>query len=131
MAIVAEDPASSKIVGYALGRIKVVASGGNLLNYLKPTTPFFVGHISSVCVKPDARGRGVAQALMQGLHSQFDVTHNVRAVTLHCRCSNNAAIGLYGKRFGYRCAERLSGYYEDGEDAWLMLIDDVRNTSQS
>jgi [ribosomal protein S18]-alanine N-acetyltransferase len=125
LAFVAEDPTSAKLVGYALGRIKV-ASGGNLLSHLKPPTPFFVGHISSVCVRPDARGCGVAQALMSSLHKNFDTAHGVRAVTLHCRCSNQAAINLYNKRFGYRCAERISRYYDDGEDAWLMMIDDVR-----
>jgi ribosomal protein S18 acetylase RimI-like enzyme len=63
---------------------------------------------------------------MSSLHKNVDTAHGVRAVTLHCRCSNQAAINLYNKRFGYRCAERISRYYDDGEDAWLMMIDDVR-----
>ena len=47
------------------------------------------------------------------------------------RCSNAAAIKLYSGCFSYRCVDRLSNYYEDGEDAWLMTLKGLQDLEKS
>ena len=124
LAYIAEDE-NSNLVGYALGRVKLA----NELTYKKSFTSnsAFLGHISSICVTPEFRGKGIARSLMENLHKQFlGGTYSVRTVTLHCRCSNEAAINLYSNSFGYRCAERIKQYYDDGEDAFFMVADDLK-----
>tara|TARA_B110000090_G_C13086645_1_gene333170 strand:- start:84 stop:254 length:171 start_codon:yes stop_codon:yes gene_type:complete len=32
---------------------------------------------------------------------------------------------LYSGTFKYKCAEKVSAYYEDAEDAWLMNLKDL------
>ena len=126
LAYIAEDE-NSNLVGYAIGRVKLA----NELRRTVPTNAAFLGHISSICVTPEFRGQGIARSLMENLHKQFlDTPYAVRTVTLHCRCSNEAAINLYSKSFGYRCAERIKQYYEDGEDAFFMVADDLKLVKQ-
>ena len=127
LAYIAEDE-DSNLIGYALGRVKLAS--GMVISNLKSPAPSFLGHISSICVAPEFRGQGIARDLMCNIHRQFIEAHSVRTVTLHVRCSNQAAINLYSKNFGYRCAERLKGYYDDGEDAWLMIADDLRQDTK-
>ena len=62
---------------------------------------------------------------METLHSQFASCHNADEVNLHCRVSNTPAIKLYSGTFKYKCAEKVSAYYEDAEDAWLMNLKDL------
>lgn len=124
LAFVAECESRDNVVGYAIGRVKTENLEISSAN--SESLPGYFGHISSVCVVPEWRGLGVATCLMDRLHAQFVDKHDVVAVTLHVRVSNIAAIKLYSECFGYRCAERLIGYYEDGEDAWIMMNDDVR-----
>jgi ribosomal protein S18 acetylase RimI-like enzyme len=129
LAFVAESESREKVVGYAIGRVKTkTLRGDSPFNHESVSTSF--GHISSVCVIPEWRGLGVATCLMDQLHAQFIDKHDVMAVTLHVRVSNTPAIKLYSECFGYRCAERLRGYYEDGEDAWIMMNDDVRTVHE-
>jgi peptide alpha-N-acetyltransferase len=127
LAYIAEDE-DANLIGYALGRVKL--ANGVVISNLKAPAPTFLGHISSVCVAPEFRGQGIARDLMCNIHRQFIELHAVRTVTLHVRCSNQAAINLYSKNFGYRCAERLKGYYDDGEDAWLMINDDLSQATK-
>ena len=128
LAYIAEDE-NSNLVGYALGRVKLAHELSHKKSFTSNSA--FLGHISSICVSPDYRGQGIARSLMENLHKQFLQTpYSVRTVTLHCRCSNEAAINLYSKSFGYRCAERIKQYYDDGEDAFFMVADDLKLVKQ-
>lgn len=49
--------------------------------------------------------------------------HAARDVSLHVRCSNEAAIGLYTGRLGFSRDRVEKAYYADGEDAWCMRLD--------
>ena len=54
------------------------------------------------------------------LHHQMSAHHNVDRVGLHVRISNQAATQLYKESMGYEVEEVIKGYYQDGEDAYLM-----------
>ena len=75
----------------------------------------------TLAVAPEARGRGVARALLDEVEAEArargcgDVRREVRE-------DNAAAIGLYRSR-GYRDAGRAEGYYEDGATALRMRLE--------
>ncbi|MED5361901.1 MAG: ribosomal protein S18-alanine N-acetyltransferase [Actinomycetota bacterium] len=85
------------------------------------------GHITSVAVDPQAQGLGIAQRLMVAVHRGC-LRHEINAMTLEVRVSNERAQSLY-RRFGYAPAGVRAGYYADnGEDALVMWCHDVGNT---
>jgi ribosomal protein S18 acetylase RimI-like enzyme len=93
-----------------------VANGGATTT---TTTTERIGHVTSLAVLEPYRRRGLAVELMKQLHYHLAAVHQVDAVGLHVRQSNLAAERLYSG-FGYRAAEIIPGYYQDGEDAYFM-----------
>lgn len=78
-----------------------------------------LGHVKDLAVHPDHRGRGVGSALLsRALRILAD--RSVASVKLEVRESNDPAQGLY-RRFGFEPLRRVSGYYDDGEDAVVMV----------
>ena len=63
--------------------------------------------------------------MMKMLHSQFVNEHKVDSVSLHCRVSNQNAIDLYLKLYNYKSIKVIEEYYDDGEDALLMRVDNL------
>jgi ribosomal protein S18 acetylase RimI-like enzyme len=78
-----------------------------------------IGHVTSLAVLDPYRRRGLAIELMKQLHYHLAASYRVDAVGLHVRRSNVAAERLYAG-FGYKAAEVIPGYYQDGEDAFFM-----------
>ena len=105
-----------KLIGYVLGKLEEPADLPPVRPWVTSyNTPKMHGHVTSIAVSHNHRGKGVARELMKMLHSQLVTEHNVNSVTLHCRESNLPAINLYVNSFKYRFVEELGGYYEDGE----------------
>ena len=46
----------------------------------------------------------------------------IQRAYLEVRVRNNVAINLY-KKFGFETISTRKGYYKDGEDAYVMLLD--------
>lgn len=115
LSILAEND-SKKLIGYVLGKIEDDSTDFKAVHpwVIKYKPPIFHGHVSSIAVQHNHRGRGVALELMKMLHSQLSECE-VASVTLHCRESNKAAINMYTKHFQYNLVEELKGYYDDGE----------------
>jgi ribosomal-protein-alanine N-acetyltransferase len=78
-----------------------------------------LGHIKDIAVHPDYRGRGIGAQL---LGSALTVMREKRAsrVKLEVRESNDSAIRLY-RRFGFQFRRTLPRYYDDGEDAYVLV----------
>lgn len=95
-----------KIVGYVLAK----------LDEDHPQT----GHITSLSVMRTHRRLGLAEKLMRQSVRAMREYYSTREVSLHVRCSNEAAIGLYTGRLGFAREKVEQGYYADGEDAWCM-----------
>ena len=116
LSILAEND-NKKLIGYVLGKIEDDSTDFKAIHpwVIKYKPPIFHGHVTSIAVQHNHRGRGVAQELMKTLHSQLISTYDVASVTLHCRESNKAAINMYAKHFQYNFVEELRGYYDDGE----------------
>lgn len=75
----------------------------------------------SIVVDLAARGRGIAQQLIEAAHRQAR-QRGCRRVVLEVRCDNAAALALY-QRLGYRAVEMLPAYYEDGADGTRLAVD--------
>lgn len=78
-----------------------------------------VGHVKDLAVHPDRRGLGVGSSLLSAALSAI-ATSGARSVRLEVRESNAPARRLY-RRFGFDPLRRVSDYYDDGEDALVMV----------
>jgi len=110
--------AGGQIVGYVLSRVE---EGFSRCRGREAK----IGHIVSVAVKEEYRGKGIATALLTAALSMLQSIYSVEEVQLEVRVSNYKAIKLYEK-LGFVKVERIKGYYLDGEDSYLM----VKNLSQ-
>ena len=127
------DPTSTKqcrIVGYVLGKVDqpsplvLPTSLSNVAESeeaMKP--PPLLGHVTSLAVLHPYRRRGLALQLMNQLHFHLRERYHADAVGLHVRVSNTAALKLYHNELGYSLQDVIRGYYQDGEDAYLMKKD--------
>lgn len=104
-----------KVVGYVMTRVEFgwsnLRRGGGVARK---------GHIVSIGVLPEARRLGVAYNLMIRSMRAMKRFYNASEVYLEVRISNTPAINLYTK-LGYKVVSTLrGGYYQDGEDAYIM-----------
>ncbi len=76
------------------------------------------GHVVSVAVLPEHRGKGVGSSLIEYCQGEM-AKKSCKEVYLEVRVSNEQAISLY-RRLNYKLVSRLEGYYRDGEPAYLM-----------
>jgi ribosomal-protein-alanine N-acetyltransferase len=76
-------------------------------------------HITTIGVAPEHRRRGLAERLLKDLEDSLRELR-VGSVVLEVRVSNVAAQSLY-RACGFTIVQRLAGYYNDGEDALLMI----------
>jgi len=95
--------AGGELVGYAVGASRRDGSG----------------HVISIAVRPEWRGRGIGVKLMESLLDAFKKRGLKRAV-LEVAVSNEEAVRFY-KRLGFKVITSLKGYYPWGEDAYLMV----------
>lgn len=85
------------------------------------------GHITTIAVHRDFRGRGIGELLLLGL---IDQAYELGAaqLTLEVRVSNTVAQQLYVK-YGFRFhGERKRYYTDNGEDAAIMWTDAINST---
>lgn len=100
--LVAEEPVTEKVVGYA--GLLVMADEG---------------YITNVAVFPEYRRRGVAEQLI-AVFDKFARGNRLAFLTLEVRPSNAAAIALY-QRFGFEEVGRRRNYYDLPKEDALIL----------
>jgi len=76
-------------------------------------------HILNLAVKKEERKKGVATSLIKKLEEEA-INKNFRVFYLEVRVSNIPAIKFY-KKMGFKIAYTRKGYYQDGEDAYVMV----------
>ncbi len=77
------------------------------------------GHITTIGVAPEHRRRGLARKLLAFAEEALR-ERMVNTVFLEVRVNNLPAQALY-REFGYAIVQRLSKYYNSGEDGFLMV----------
>lgn len=75
------------------------------------------GYLLFLAVDPAHRDAGLGRRLVTCVAEDHD------RVTCHVRCTNEDAIGFY-RHLGFETVRRLSNYYEDGGDAYLLRLGD-------
>lgn len=71
----------------------------------------------------EARKQGIASALIVAMLQEFG-NLKVEKISLEVRVSNKAGFAIYHK-FGFSAQGRRPRYYEDGEDALVMVKDQM------
>ena len=110
--IVAEE--NKEIAGYIMCRIEVGLSNLGLGGLIRK------GHVVSIAVLPQSRRKGVAKALISRALEGMRY-YKAKQCFLEVRVTNEVAVSLY-KKLGFDITRTLSGYYSDGEDAYVMTI---------
>ncbi len=100
------------IIGYIMCRIEYGFS------HLKRLGLARKGHVVSVAVAEQHRGKGIGTLLMQTSQEAM-ARRGATEVYLEVRVTNSEAIALYQK-LAYKTASRLEAYYKDGEAALVM-----------
>jgi len=76
------------------------------------------GELMSIAVLPEYRCRGIGRTLIE--RSTAPLLQRNIPVQLHVRKTNKAAQKLY-MRLGYGRKKKVPRYYDDGEDAFVMI----------
>ena len=106
---------NGKIIGYIMCKIEFGFSNFRKLGFVKK------GHVVSVAVLEEHRGKGIGKALMlEGINGVM--SRRSDEIYLEVRVSNESAIKMYEK-IGFQIKSRLRTYYRDGEDAYLMALE--------
>lgn len=102
------------VVGYIMCRIEYGLSLLRRFGLAKK------GHIISIAVLEEHRGKGIGTKLIQQALREVRNDSGKEAY-LEVRVTNEGAITLY-KRLGFRVVSTLAGYYKDGESAFTMAM---------
>jgi [ribosomal protein S18]-alanine N-acetyltransferase len=103
------------VIGYIMCKIEFGFSNFRKLGFVKK------GHVVSVAVLDQHRGKGVGKALMlEGINGV--VSRKSDEIYLEVRISNTQAIRMY-QNLDFQIKSRLRSYYRDGEDAYLMALE--------
>jgi ribosomal-protein-alanine N-acetyltransferase len=77
--------------------------------------------VKDLAVHPEARRAGVGSRLLDRALAAL-AARGAAVVKLEVRASNDVALSLY-RETGFEPMRRIRGYYEDGEDALVMVLD--------
>ena len=77
-------------------------------------------HINKIATDPRVRNRGLGRLLMEDALAHARLVR-ATSVTLEVRVSNIPARSFYAF-YGFREAYRRRSYYQDGEDAFAMIL---------
>ena len=99
----------------------VAVDGGECLGFAEMRTVAGEAQIYNIAVAPEARGRGVGEALFRHLIEKAE-ERGCDTVNLEVRAGNDAAMGLYNK-LGFREVGCRPKYYDGKADAILMDLD--------
>jgi ribosomal-protein-alanine N-acetyltransferase len=77
-----------------------------------------IAHITTIGVAPEHRKRGIGRMMLAHVEGTL-AAKDIHSIVLEVRVSNSSAQKLYTDA-GFVTMQRLSGYYRNGEDAYLM-----------
>ncbi|HEY8559468.1 MAG TPA: ribosomal protein S18-alanine N-acetyltransferase [Pyrinomonadaceae bacterium] len=98
---------------------RVATPDEEIVGFIFVMTSQGTGHLTTIGVAPEHRRRGLAQKMLNHIEEALK-RREITTVSLEVRVSNIAAQSLY-RGFGYTIVQRLNNYYNNGEDAFLMV----------
>ena len=112
---------AGNIVGYIMCRIEYGFSNLKKFGFARK------GHIVSVAVLDEHRGKGLGKSLvLEAINGMMQ--RGCGEAYLEVRISNVSPIAIYQK-LNFKIASKISGYYRDGEGAYLMALSLIPNAS--
>ncbi|RMH85635.1 MAG: ribosomal-protein-alanine N-acetyltransferase [Actinomyces sp.] len=105
-------------------RVHLVAVTDTVVGHAGLLSVLDEGHVTTVAVRPDLQGRGVASRLLLALFAAAR-SREIAHLTLEVRAADRRAQRLYG-RFGFAPAGVRAAYYSDPtDDAVVMWCHDI------
>jgi len=98
---------------------RVATPAEEIVGFIFVMTSQGTGHITTIGVAPEHRRRGLAGKMLEHIEQALK-KREIATVSLEVRISNIAAQSLY-RGLGYTIVQRLINYYNNGEDAFLMV----------
>ena len=107
-----------------VARYLVIEEAGEITAFAGAHIILDQAHVTNIAVRQDCRGRGLGRMITYAL-MQYASNLGAEYLTLEVRQSNATAQNLY-KSLGFVKVNVRKRYYEDtGEDAWLMVCDQL------
>lgn len=103
-------------------RYLVAVLGGKVVAFAGAWLILDEGHITNIAVEKNYRGQGIGKKITAAL-LQYAANLGVQYMTLEVRRSNEVAQKLYQDLGFIRLGVRKRYYEDNGEDAFLMVID--------
>ncbi|MFH0801313.1 MAG: ribosomal protein S18-alanine N-acetyltransferase [bacterium] len=100
---------------------------GIILGYCGAWIIIDEGHITTMAVHPDYRGKKIGKLLMWHMMDEC-LKRGVRWSTLEVRKNGDVAQKLY-LSFGFSVVGERKEYYQNGDDALIMSVGNIRDTS--
>jgi ribosomal-protein-alanine N-acetyltransferase len=98
---------------------RVVTPDDKMVGFIFINVKDGVAHLTTIGVAPEHRRRGIAEKMLDHLEKALR-QRQVSMICLEVRVSNFLAQSLYRKH-DFAIMQRLSGYYNNGEDGFLMV----------
>ena len=113
---------SELVEPYRYARVLVARDGTipHVAGYLFAVSLYEEFHINKIATDPRVRGQGLGRELLENALAHARA-QQATAVTLEVRVSNLPAREFYAS-YGFREAYRRKAYYQDGEDAFAMML---------
>ncbi|MDD3244257.1 MAG: ribosomal protein S18-alanine N-acetyltransferase [Eubacteriales bacterium] len=108
----------------ACARYVVLCRAGDVVAYGGMWLIIDEAHINNIAVAPTFQGLGYGRRVLKGLMRLAFREASISQMTLEVRVNNEPALALYTS-LGFVTEGRRKGYYENGEDAYIMWC---RNT---
>jgi ribosomal-protein-alanine acetyltransferase len=99
--------------------IYVYEKDGEICGFTDLWITYEQAQVANLAVKKNAQGKGYGDALLRQCINQ-GIRNACENLTLEVRISNDRAIRVYEKN-GFITVNTRKHYYEDGEDAYLMV----------
>ena len=99
--------------------LAVYEEDGEILGYMDYWITYEQAQLANIAVARKAWGKGIGSRLMDECVRQAEKA-GCEVLSLEVRVSNERAVKLYEK-YGFIRAAVRKGYYENGEDAHLMI----------
>ena len=100
--------------------LRVLEEDGRIVGYIDWWILYDKAQLANIAVDPDFRGRGYARAMLEECIRDANAK-GCETLSLEARVSNAPALALY-RSYGFIDAAIRKNYYENGEDAILMVL---------
>ena len=100
--------------------LQVIEEAGVIAGYIDWWILYDKAQLANIAVDPAYRGRGYAKTMLEACIKDAE-EKGCETLSLEARVSNVPALALY-RSYGFIDAAIRKRYYEDGEDAILMVL---------